>query len=207
MTEIEKRPRVNSKAQQELDNAVKSIDHFESQVKGLTLDEMNKAPVKEVNYDIKQPEITRSNDHYLKPVKTIGPGSNPKTGFVEKFNERFREDYDFQKEYVHFTAYNNMITGEMIEIWTKPFPGLNCEFWQVPPNKPVWGPRYLAEQLTRARHHTLSIGGEGGTNPFKGNSIGGDGAAAYYSPVVVKETVQRLDAKPVINQKSIFMGS
>jgi len=56
---------------------------------------------------------------------------------------------NFQKEYVQFIAENKEIIGETIEIWTRPFGGMPAEFWKVPVNKPVWGPRYLAEQIKR----------------------------------------------------------
>ncbi len=163
------RPKVNSEGQKELDKAVEQIDKFDQQVKSLSFDVMNEAPVKEVEQKISQKELDQHGEIYLKPSKSIGVGVNTKTGHVEKFNEKFRSQYDHQKEYVPFIAYNNMISGDLIELWTKPFPGTSCEFWQVPANKPVWGPRYLAEQLTRARHHVLSMKNSA-ENPFDGQN-------------------------------------
>ena len=46
--------------------------------------------------------------------------------------------------------------SEKIEIWTRPYGGIPAEYWEVPSNKPVWGPRYLAEQIKRARYHTVA---------------------------------------------------
>ena len=200
------KPNVNSEGQRELDKAQDQIEAFENQVKSLTLDEMNKAPVKEVEQKISKEELAKHGETYLKPSRTIGPGVNHKTGEREKFNEKFRKDYEFQKEYVCFTAYNNMISGDTIEIWTKPFPGMNCEFWQVPANKPVWGPRYLAEQITRARHHNLVMKG-GAANPFDGSVQYQDAVGQIQGQIVAKETVQRLDARPYRRQTQISMSS
>ena len=93
---------------------------------------------------ISQSDIAKSKDVYLKPAKTIGS--------KERFNEKFREDYNFSKEYVQFIAENKECIGETTELWTKPYPGLPAEFWQVPSNKPVWGPRYLAERIKGCAH-------------------------------------------------------
>lgn len=199
-------PKVNSAGQKELEKAQSQLEKFEENVKSLTLDEMNKAPVKEVEHKISQKELSNSQDIYLKPFRTVGPGVNGKTGFKESFNEKFRAQYEHQKEYVNFIAYNNMISGDLIEIWTKPFSGINAEFWQVPSNKPVWGPRYLAEQITRARHHNLVMKGSA-DNPFDGHNIHQDNIGQVQGSLVVKETVQRLDAKPYVKQSSFFMGS
>ena len=200
MVELKEKPKnVSPEVAKELDKVEEQFKAREENFKGLTLDNMNTAPIAENEYKLSQAEVGNSTDVYLKPVKSIGPGVHPKTGVQEKFNEKFRSHYEFQKEYVNFTAYNNMITGEDIEIWTKPFPGLNCEMWKVPCNKPIWGPRYLAEQLTRCRHHNLTM--------KKDTITGGDGMGTYHGTIVAKETVQRLDAQPVIKQKSIFMGS
>lgn len=198
--------KINSSGQKELDKAQVQLEKFEEDVKSLTLDEMNKAPVREVEHQISKKDLSNSKDIYLKPCKTIGPGVNGKTGFKETFNEKFRAQYEHQKEYVNFIAYNNMISGDMIELWTKPFPGMNTEFWQVPSNKPVWGPRYLAEQLTRARHHQLVMKGSA-DNPFDGTISHQDHVGQVQGQIVAKETIQRLDAKPYVKQTSLFMGS
>lgn len=199
-------PKVNSAGQRELDKAQEQINQFEEQVKSVTLDEMNKAPIKETEQKISMEDLAKHNEIYLKPIKTIGPGINTKTGEKEKFNEKWRSEYEFQKEYVAFTAYNNMITGDKIEIWTKPFPGMNCEFWEVPTNRPVWGPRYLAEQITRARHHNLIMKG-GAANPFDGTVQYQDSIVQIQGQIVAKETVQRLDARPYKRQTQVSMSS
>lgn len=195
------RPKVNhSLAEQELDKAQAQLKAFDDSIKDLTLDRMNQAPRQEEEPQTKlsQSEISKSKDIYLKPKRTISPGVNPKTGVREQFNEKFRDEYNFAKEYVYFTAENKEIIGETIDIWTKPFPGCNCEWWEVPTNKPVWGPRYLAEQLKRKNYHRLKME----------NRVSGSSALGIdYGTIAVDTIVQRLDAQPVSTRKSVFMGA
>jgi len=190
-----KKPELSgSLANKELEKVDKQFEEFDKKVKDLTLDRMNEAPVKNPT----EQQIKDKKEVYLKPKRTIGPGVHPKTGEREKFNERYREDYEFAKQYVCFTAYNNEIIGENIEIWTKPFPGVNTEEWSVPVNKPVWGPRYLAEQIKRGRYHKLIMK----QTPTENNYVG-----QFYGHLIADETVQRIDAQPYTERKSIFMGS
>jgi len=186
------KPKVSPQVQKEIDHVEKQLNAQEDSVKSLTLDEMKKAPVEEVEPQTKlsSKEIEKSKDVYLKPERTIGS--------KEKFNESFRDDYNFKKEYVQFIAENKEVIGETIELWTKPFPGLPAEFWKVPVNKPVWGPRYLAERIHGCTYHRF----------IQQDSImnGSDGRAQYYGAMAVDTTIQRLDAQPVSQRKSIFMG-
>jgi hypothetical protein len=96
-------------------------------------------------------------------------------------------------------AENKEIIGETIEIWTRPYGGMPAEFWKVPCNKPVWGPRYLAEQIKRAHYHRLTM--------QENRIVGSDGMGQYFGSMAVDSTIQRLDAMPVSTRKSLFMGS
>src|SRR6266478_1409050 len=140
-----------------LEDASKQFDKFDEEIKTMTMDRMNLAPKQEVEPQTKlsQSEIAQTKDVYLKPKRTLGPGVNPKTGEREKFNEKFRDEWNFAKEYVHFIAENYEVIGESIDLWTKPFPGVNCENWEIPTNKPIWAPRYVAEQIKRKSYHRL----------------------------------------------------
>ena len=186
------RPKLNSASDRELDKAQDQFEAFDAQIKELTLDRMNEAPRKEVEPQTKlaSSEIEKSKDVYLKPARAISSR--------EKFNEKFREDYDFSKEFVQFIAENKEIIGETIELWTKPFPGMCAEFWQVPTNKPVWGPRYLAERIKGCTYHRLIM------DNVPTHQAGG---MQFYGAIGVDTTIQRLDAMPVSKKKSIFMGS
>lgn len=183
----------NSVADKEMDKVEKQLDAFEKNVKDLTMDRLNETPKAEVEPQtrIAQSDLAKMKDHYLKPDKTIGAR--------DKFNEKFRSKYEYAKEYVQFTAENKEIIGETIEIWTRPFGGLPAEFWKVPVNKPVWGPRYLAEQIKRKYYHRLVMQ----QNVITENS----GYGQMYGALAADTTIQRLDALPVVNRKSVFMGA
>jgi hypothetical protein len=187
------KPKVNSSAQKELDKAEKQFEAFDNQVKDLTLDRMNMAPKPELEPQTKlsQKDIEKSKDIYLKPIKTIG--------CRDKFNEDYRKDYEFAKEYVHFIAENKEIIGESIDIWTRPFAGMPAEEWLVPTNKPVWGPRYLAEQIKSKYYHRLVM--------QQSSVTGSDGMGTYHGSIVADTTIQRLDARPVGARKSVFTGA
>ncbi len=186
-------PKVSSSGEKELEKCEKQFKEFDDQVQSMTLDRMNMAPKQDVEPQTKmaQVDIDKSNLLYLKPTKSIGSR--------EKFNENYREEYNHAKEYVNFTAENKEIIGETIELWTKPFAGMPAEFWKVPCNKPVWGPRYLAEQIKRAYYHRLTMN--------QHTSTGADGMGQYYGAMAVDSIVQRLDAVPISSRKSIFMGA
>jgi len=192
MTE-NKKPKLNSTGEQELDKASKQFEEFDNQVKEMTLDRMNSAPRYDVEPQTKlaQKDLEKSKDLYLKPKRTVGSR--------EKFNEEYRKDYNESKEYVNFVAENKEIIGEVITMWTKPFAGMPAEEWDIPCNKPLWAPRYVAEQLKRCYYHRLTM--------RETQTTGSDGMGQYYGSMAVDTTVQRLDAIPVSKRKSIFMGA
>jgi len=192
MSDNEKKPKVTTSAEKELDKAQKQFEAFDDSIKKMTLDRMNEAPKEETEMQTKmsQNEIAKSKDIYLKPDKTISSR--------EKFNETFRAAWEFDKEYVQLIAEHKEIIGETIETWTKPYAGVPAEFWKVPTNKPVWAPRYLAEQIKRCNYHRLKMD--------QTTLTSGDGYGQYYGAMAVDTVVQRLDAHPVNKRKSIFMS-
>jgi hypothetical protein len=188
------KPKTSSSfAEKELEKVEKQFDDFENQVKDVSADRTFNAPVDKTEMQTKmsQNEIARAKDRYLTPKKKI---SSP-----EKFNENFREAWNFSKEFVHFIAENKECIGESIDLWTKPYAGVPAEEWVVPCNTPVWGPRYLAEQIKRKYYNRLVM------NEARESSI--DGTGTYYGTLVKDTTVHRLDCHPVIKQRSVFMGS
>lgn len=193
-----KKPTVSSSfAQKELDNAEKQFQEFDKKCKELTLDHMNTAPKEESvpQAQLSQKEIANSKDIYLKPKRSISS--------KEKFNEAFRDDYNYAKEQVYFTAQNNEVIGDSIETWTKKFPGQPAEFWEIPVNTPVWGPRYLAEQIKGCTYHRLSMEEAAKV----GNIAGSDTMGTYTGNIVVDSVRQRLDAHPASRKRSVFMGA
>ena len=183
--------KMKSTSEKEIDKIVKQCDQFDKDVKSLTMDRMNETPREATEISMSQKDIQKSKDIYLKPERSIGTS--------QKFNEKFREDYEFAKQYVHFIAEHKEIPGDTIEIWTRPFGGMPAEFWKVPTGKPLWGPRYLADQIKRKFYHRLKTD--------NGMVTASDGSGSYYGSLVVDTTVNRLDANPISPRKSIFMGS
>lgn len=185
----------------ELDRLDKEFKQYNEQVAALNLEDFADAPVleQEPQTKLSQREMSKAKEIRLKPIRTFSPVVNAKTGVMdEKFNEKFRKDWEFAKEYVCFIAENKEVIGEAIDIWTKPFPGVDAEEWKVPCNKPVWGPRYLAEQIRKCQYHVFKT---------EKNMITNDDKGAYYGEMVAKNTVHRLDANPAVERKSIFMGA
>lgn len=176
----------------EMQKAGKQLDAFEANVKDLTLDRMNMAPKEDIEPQTKlsQKDIEKSKDIYLKPARSIGS--------KEKFDENYRKEYEFAKEYVYFIAEHKEIIGETIDMWTKPFAGLPAEYWNVPSNKPIWGPRYLAEQIKKCTYHRLVM-----QQSVTDNS----GMGQFYGSLAADTIVNRLDARPVSQRKSVFMGA
>ena len=91
---------VNSLAEKELDKVEEQFKEFDNQVKEMTLDRMRAAPKEDVEAQtqISSRELEKKKEIYLKPNRTIGS--------KEKFNEKYREQYNFAKEYVQFIAEN-----------------------------------------------------------------------------------------------------
>lgn len=176
-------PKVNSKGQQELAKVQDQFDKFDEQVKSLTQDEMNKAPIQDFEPQtlMSKREANKAEAIYMKPSRTIG--------CRVPFNEKFRQQWNEAKQYVRCIVENLEIIGETVEVWSKPFAGVPCEFWQVPVNKPVMIPRHLADQLASRFYHRLVMD--------QSVTTGADGQGTYYGAMAVKETKRRIDCRPV----------
>lgn len=176
----------------ELDKAEKQLDEFEQNIKDLTLDRITELP-KEVEPQTKlsSKEIEKQKGIYLKPKNTIADR--------QKFNEEFKDDWNFAKEYVCFIAEHKELIGSTIEMWTHPFGGVGAEYWEIPTNKVVWAPRYVAEQIRKCNYHRLVM--------QDNRTVGSDSMGQYYGTIVADSVVSRLTAEPVSARKSIFMGA
>jgi hypothetical protein len=190
---MSRKPNLPTESEKEIEKLEKQFDAFDQNIKEMSFDRMNAAKKEdnEPQTKISSMDLEKSKDFYLKPKRSIFS--------KEKFNEKFREDYNFAKEYVRFIAENKEIIGETINMWTKPFPGLPAEEWEIPTNKPIFGPRYLAEQITKCKYHKFVM--------QQHQVTGTDGVGQYYGSMVLDTIVNRLDAIPVSERKSIFMGS
>jgi hypothetical protein len=170
-----------SKLSKDLEVAAQEVDKFTEQCKTLSADQTQNLPVKETENQTKlsTKEIDKTDGVYLKPERTISSR--------EPFNEKWRDDYNYRKEYVRFIAEHKEIIGEAIEKWTKPFPGMDAEFWRVPVNKVVIGPRYLAEEISKCAYTRLTM---------EDQKVGADGMGQYFGQLVASNRIQRLDARP-----------
>lgn len=186
-----RKPKVNSEGNAELERLEKKFDEYKDNLEKLSKDHADLAPILQTEEQTKmsQKEKKEFPANYIKPKRSIGG--------KEKFNEKFRKDYEFKKEYVQFIAENKEIIGEDIEMWTKPFPGIPAEEWKIPVNKPVWAPRYVAEQIRNAQYHVFVMDQQ---------TYEKSADMSYYGSMIVKNTVPRLTAQPVSDQRSVFMG-
>jgi len=191
MTTTAAKPKVNSAGERELDKCAEEFKVFDAQVKEMTMDRMNLVPriESEGQTKIAQSDLAKAKEFILKPSNFIASR--------EKFNEKFRKEYDYDKQYISFIAENIEIRGEIIELWCKPYPGCPAEFYKVPVNIVLSGPRYVYEQLKRKFHHKLTM--------QESSYTGGDHTGQYYGKMAVDTTVQRLDARMVDSRKSISM--
>jgi hypothetical protein len=190
--EFSKAKASSSGAQRELDKVEKQFDQFNAEIKDLTMDRVNEAPKEESEPQTKlsQREVAKINALFIKPKRTISS--------KEKFNDVHRSDYNYAMERVNFIAENNEIIGETIDMWTKPFPGMPAEEWEIPTNKPVNAPRHVADQIKRATYHRLVM---------QDKPVSADHSGTYLGTMIADTTKQRLDAHPVSDRKSVFMGA
>lgn len=187
------RPKVNSEGQQELKKVEQQFESFEKNIESLTMERMNQAPVLETEEQTKlsQKELNAKPDIYLKPINTIfAPG--------QKFNEKFREEYLYRKEYVCFIYEHEEIKGDVLEKWTRPYGGVPAEFWRVPANVPVWGPRYLAEEIAQMRYHRLKMVDRPTAN---------DGVGQFTGELVVDTIIERAKARPFKKKTKVYLGA
>lgn len=175
----------------EMENLQDQFEKYDEEIKGLTLDRMNEAPKKELEVQTKlsQKELEKSKDVYLKPKRSIASR--------EKFNENYRDDYNREKEYVHIIAENHEVIGETITMWTKRFAGVPAEEWDIPVNKPIHVPKYVANQIANCTYHRLRMVDKPTTS---------DGNMTYYGSMTVDDTINRLDAHLVPTKKTFSMG-
>lgn len=179
------KPKVNSESQKQLDKAEEHFEAFDAQVKSLTLDHMNKAPVLELEPQTKlsSREANKADAIHLKPLRSI----NSK----EPFNEKYRAEHTEAWKYVRCIVENNEIIGEAIELWTKRFAGDSAHFWRVPVNKPIYLPRHLAQRLSECKYHRLIMD--------QSQISSADGLGTYMGSMVVDQTKHRIDCREVGN--------
>jgi hypothetical protein len=192
-----KKPEVNSFGQKELDKAEKQFESFDNEVKALSsapLNELpNALPIQETEQQTKlsSRQVAASQDIYLKPKRRVSGR--------EKFNERFRAAYEYDKEYIRVIMEHKELIGETIPCWTKPYAGVPAEEWEIPTNKPIFVPRYLAEQIKRKFYRRLKMN--------EGTPVETDAYGTYQGQLVGECLVQRLDCNTAPDRKTLAIGS
>lgn len=185
------RPKVNAEGQKELSVVENQIKDIQEKNQSLDYDQRLAAPKNEIEQQTKiaQSEIDKLPEIYLKPKRSFPPR--------EKFNEKFRDEYNYQREYIQFIAENYEVIGESVDFWIKKFPGTPCEEWVLPVNKPVWAPRYVKERLE-----------ECGYTVFKASqSLKTQEGINYEGYLEIQERKNRLNARDISKKKNIYMGS
>jgi hypothetical protein len=183
-------PRVNSKGVHELDKVQEQFDDFQAQTKAITVDVASKAPMEDfVPQTLISNKEANNSIRYIKPSKSIGS--------KEPFNEKYRAAYEEAKKFVRCIVENREMQGEKVESWTKPFPGMPAEFWEVPVNVPIAVPRYVAQRLSECKYHRLTM---------EDRATGTTGSATWTGAMVVSETTHRIDCRGV-GSNFVAMGS
>lgn len=202
MTDKDKKSslKLNHEGHKELEKAEEQFEKFENQVNEMTYDRMKLVPKPETEpQDATKRainEMDKYQDIYLKPISSVAS--------KEPFNEKFRCMWEYDKQYVRVIFENIEIRGDTIEIWTKPYPGLPAQFWQVPVNKAVYAPRHLAEQVKRKFYHRLTMQEQAHDQNFTGSHAVG----SFYGKIVVDNVIPRLDArKAESDRKLIYMAA
>ena len=170
------------KANQELDNIEEQFNAQTEAIKAAASEPINAKKAEEVEpqTQLSAKELQKAKEIVLKPVRSIS--------VRDKFNEKYREDYNWDKEYVRFVAEHREMVGCAIEKWTRPYAGMPAEYWEVPTNKPVWGPRYLQREINACEYVKRTM---------ENSIIDAHAEGAVRGAMVVDHVVNRLSARIV----------
>lgn len=170
--------------------AQKEVDRVEAEFKAatdanasLTQDVMSKAPEKESDVEPFMPK----RQILQAPVPRIVPT------YSRSPNGKKKPEQDALRrrawEYVQVICTNSEIASENLEFWHKPMiAGEECNFWQIPVNRPVFLPRHVAEHIKTRKYHRLVMQEE--------ITVEHTGFGEMKGKLVASHTVQRLDCTP-----------
>ena len=185
------KPDATPGAQKELDKAEKQFDQFEKEIKDLTLDSMNAAP-KEAPSEVQVVKETSRR------TKTSTSSQNARSLLRKSSMRSSAKIITSLRNTSNSLRRIKRLLERRLTCGTKPFPGMPAEEWEIPTNKPIWAPRYVAEQIKKCTFHRLVM---------EDRPVSADHAGSYYGSMISKNTIQRLDAHPVVERKSVFMGA
>jgi hypothetical protein len=184
-----KRPETSSGfAEQELDRAEAQFKAFDENVKSLTQDALNSAPLTETEEQTKlsKRELKNTGAKYIKPSRSINTKEQAKP-----LDEKQKQAHARAWERIECIVENKEVIGETVEFWTREFPCDPADFWQVPTNVLVNIPRLVAKNLSRCKYHRLRMEENRGT--------GTDGMGQYYGALVADSTIARIEVKKAIS--------
>lgn len=186
-----KRPKVNSEGKKELDKVENQINKFSDSVSSAR-EGKGSLVMRETEPQTKmsQSEMNNAQVMYLKPKRNF-PSR-------ERFNEKFRDEFNRQSEYVEFVAENHEVKGESIDFCIKKFPGMPVEEWVVPVNKAVSAPRYVKERIEECGYTVFTT---------TDRQTASEGGVMYYGQMVAEERKSRLSAREITRRPRIFMGN
>ena len=180
-----KKPNVtNGPVQKEIDRLDAEFKAKSEQMSNLTQEEINKAPLKEVEPQTKlsQAQIKELDAPKIVPSRT------------KKANGKKKPEQDSLRkrawEYIKVICENNEIFQEPLKFWYKPMiGGEDCHYWEIPVGRPVYIPRHVAEHIRSRKYHRLVMQEEMTVEHTQFGEMRGK--------MVATETRQRLDCRVV----------
>lgn len=164
---------------------LENVEKLSEQMSSLTQEEIKKAPManEEPVMLLSKEEIAAYDAPVIQPSRSFPTKSKPNP---KEAKERRRG-----WEYVKCIAENLEIINEKIEFWHNKFLGDPCYFWEVPVNKPIYLPRFIAEHLSTRHYHRFTMADRSGREFTEPGATAGD------ERLVVKETRHRLNCRSV----------
>jgi hypothetical protein len=180
-----KKPKLASGfAQKEVDRLETEFDAKAVQMASLTQDAMNEAPVNELE---PQTKMTKAKILEADAPKIVPSMTRTANGKKKPEQDAIRKR---GWEYIRVIAENVELPGEKIEFWHKPmWAGEDCHFWQIPVNRPIYVPRFVAEHIRSRKYHRLTMQNE---MTVETNQFG-----EMKGKLIATEVRQRLDCRVV----------
>lgn len=162
---------------------LENLEKTTEEMKNLTVDEINKAPLTEVEPQTKmsKEEVEHYDAPVIKPTRSFPAHSKP--------SSKEKKERERGWELVKCIAENVEIYGEKIEFWLNKYLGDPTHFWEIPVNKPIYLPRFVAEHLATRTYHRFKMVDRSGRSFMEGSSSGEES-------LVVRETLARVTCKP-----------
>lgn len=173
--------------QQEKERIDDQVTDFQQKnLESTSMDAVAAAPIKETaaQTQISAKQIEKTDAPWIKPSRSYSPGKG------EKRIPQLEAEIARGKEYIKCIAENAECLGARLEFWLKKYPGEPCHFWEIPVNRPVYLPRYVAEHISTRWYSRIKMS-EGAIYDV-GSADGG-----LLNHMQVTERVRRLDCRPV----------